>query len=148
MPSHSRTNSSSPKPLFVILGALLAISAVAWFIGKLNQPLTPAFMAEEMNKSLSLPKDMGDGLRLDSITASGNDVVFTATMTDIPHGPYPPEAISMLEQASLSDACREMNAKPEIKARMNEHGFAILKQFRDASGGMVVSHRITPISCP
>ena len=134
------------KYLFFGLLGLLALAVLGRIVDPGDaQPVTAERLATDMRAQVALPKDMGDGLRLDQIAASGNDIVFTATMTDTAPGQYPAEAVATLEQVSLSDACRNLSAT--ARTLMNKHGIAVVKEFRDAAGGIVIRQRITPAQC-
>lgn len=60
-------------PTTITLGPLAACS---------RPPITAELVAAEANKRFSLPRDLGDGFRLDSIAAEGNAIVSTVTLTD------------------------------------------------------------------
>jgi hypothetical protein len=146
MNDRSRTTGRAIHPLALVLG-LTVLAGLAWVAATPRKPVTAARMAEGMNRVATLPRDMGDGLRLDRISASGNDVVVTLTITDMPPPPYPADVLAELRQAALSDVCREWNKDPDAKAALTRAGIAMVREFRDPAGAVIFSHRVTPDLC-
>jgi hypothetical protein len=142
----SRTSDRSIHPLILLLG-MAVLAGLAWVAATPRKPMTAARMAEGMNRMATPPKDMGDGLRLDRIAASGNDVVITLTITDMPPPPYPADVLAEMQRAALSDVCREWNKDPQAKAAVAKAGIAMVREFRNPSGAVIFSHRVTPDQC-
>lgn len=141
-----RKSGRSIHPLLLLLGLAL-LAGLAWVAATPREPVTAARMAEGMNRITPLPRDMGDGLRLDRISASGNDVVVTLTITDMPPPPYPPDVLAEMKQAALSDVCREWNKDPGAKAALAKAGIGMVREFRNPAGAVILSHRVTPDLC-
>lgn len=146
MNARSRTSGRSVHPLVLLLG-LVVLAGLAWVAATPRKPLTAARMAEGMNRMATLPRDMGDGLRMDRIAASGNDVVVSLTITDMPPPPYPTDVLAEMKQAALSDVCREWNKDPGAKAALAKAGIAMVREFRNPAGTVIFSHRVTPDLC-
>jgi hypothetical protein len=128
---------------------IVIVLVVLAVIGKMLTPsppkITAELLAQEMQKRVSLPMDLGDGFRLDSIVASGNDVVSTVTVSQLPAGPADTALRRTLEQAAISDACREI---APIKAEYVKTGIRIVKVFNNDKGGEIVTAVVDPASCP
>jgi hypothetical protein len=146
MNTRSRKSERSLHPLLLLLG-LAVLAGLAWVAATPRKPMTAARMAEGMNRVTTLPRDMGDGLRLDRIGASGNDVVVTLTITDMPPPPYPADVLAEMKQAALSDVCREWNKDPGAKAALARAGIGMVREFRNPAGAVILSHRVTPDLC-
>jgi hypothetical protein len=146
MNDRSPSSGRSVHPLALLLG-LAVLAGLAWVAATPWDPITAARMAEGMNRVAALPKDMGDGLRLDRISASGNDVVMTLTITDMPPPPYPADVLAEMKRAALLDVCREWNKDPDAKAALTKAGIAMVREFRDPAGVVIFSHRVTPDLC-
>ena len=127
---------------------IVIVLVVLAVIGKMLTPSQPKITAEllaaEMQKRVSLPMDLGDGFRLDSIVASGNDVVSTVTVSQLPAGPADTALRRKLEQAAISDACREISP---MKAEYVKTGIRIVKVFKNDRGGEIVTAVVDPAKC-
>ncbi len=123
--------------------AALAV-LVAAGVSSCGKPVTATTLAAEINKQMSFPKDLGDGFRLDSITASGNDLVSTVTMTQIPSGADLPQLADALATASKSDTCRELASTRQQYVAAN---IRVAKVFKDAAGAEVVRVIVDPREC-
>lgn len=130
-------------PLWLVLG-LLVVAGLAWLIGRPGTPITAQALAAEMNRRVQLPRDLGDGFRLERISAQGNALVFTASTTSLPPGPLTADEVRTLEGALVSDACRELVKE---RAMLIQHRIEVLKELRDGSGKMLASARIRPADC-
>lgn len=123
--------------------AVLAVGAVAG-VASCAKPVTAASLAAEVNKQMTFPKDLGDGIRLDSVTASGNEVVSTVTMTEVPAGADVPRLADLLATASKTDTCREIASTRQQYITAN---IKMTKVFKDASGTEIVRVVIDPREC-
>lgn len=123
--------------------AVLAVAVVGG-VASCGKPVTAASLAAEINKQIQLPKDLGDGFRLDSVAASGNEVVSTVTMTEVPSSAVQPKLAELLGTASKTDTCREIATTRQQYIAAN---IKITKVFKDASGAEVVRVIVDPREC-
>jgi hypothetical protein len=130
----ARPRQSALILLLVAIGPLSACS---------NDRVTAAQLAAEANKRISLPSDLGDGYRLDSITAEGNAVVSTVTVTDASLA-SDPRFVEVMRTATTSDICREI--APARQAYTNA-GLTVAKVYKNASGAQIVRVDVTPADC-
>lgn len=132
---------------------ILAVLIVLATLGKLltsagPRTLTAAEVARELAQRVRLPMDLGDGFRLDSIEASGQDIVSTVSLLDMPPGSLPAAARAPLEAASRSDTCREINAGGGAAKQTLVHSrLRMVKRYLDAQGGVLLEVAIDPGSC-
>lgn len=109
-----------------------------------GEPITASVVAAQAQKRYTFPVDLGDGWRLDSVTASGNDLVSTITMTDETSAAPPAAVRTALETATRSDVCREVAA---VKDAYAKHRIRIVKTYRNASGAEWLSVTVDPATC-
>jgi hypothetical protein len=144
MNARSRKSASSFHPLWLVLG-LAVVIGLAWSIGRPDQPITAQALAAEMNRRVQLPRDLGDGFKLESISAQNNTIVFSTSTTGMPPGPMSAEEVRILERALVSDACRELVRE---RALLIRHRIEVRKELRDDVGRMLASANIRPADCP
>jgi hypothetical protein len=144
MNARSRKSAASFHPLWLVPG-LAVVIGLAWLIGRPGEPITAQALATEMNRRVQLPKDMGDGFRLERITAQANTVVFVTSTTGMPPGLLTADEVRTLQRALVTDACRELVRE---RALLIRHRIEVLKELHDGSGKMLASARIRPADCP
>lgn len=121
----------------------LAIVAVGVLAGCGRPPVSAAMLATEASKRVTFPHDMGDGYRLDAITAEGNTVVSTVTLTDAALA-SDPRFVDVMRAATVSDICREI--APASQAYVDA-GLAIAKVYRNAEGAELLRVEVRPADC-
>lgn len=132
--------------VLTVLGvAVLAILVLWRMSGGRNEPITAAVLAEAANKQRTFPIDLGDGFRLDSISASGNAVVSVVTLIEEPAGPVDEALKEVLRTATVSDICREIAS---AKQAYIDTGITLVKTYRNSAGGEMVSVEVAPGDCP
>lgn len=144
MNTRSRKPAASFHPLWLVLG-LAVVIGLSWLIARPGKPITAQALATEMNRRVQLPKDMGDGFRLDRIAAQDNTLVFVTSTTGMPPGLLTADEVRTLERALVSDACRELVRE---RALLTRYRIEVLKELHDGSGKMLASARIRPADCP
>lgn len=120
--------------------ALLVIAAV---VACSRPPITAAQLAAETSKRANLPLELGDGLRLDSITAEGNAVVSTVTMSDDGVA-ADPAFKDVMRAATTSDICREI---APAKQAYVDAGIRIAKLYPDARAAEILRVDVRPADC-
>lgn len=125
--------------------ALFVLYLLGKILGAGREPLTAAKVVSEGNKTMSYPVDLGDGLRLDGVRAEGNAMVSTVTLMDTPPGPVDAALIQVMETASQSDTCREINLQ---RKALVDSGITIIKEYKNNAGGLITSVTIRPADCP
>ena len=126
----------------------VAILFVIFAIGRMagcgrGAPVTAAQLAAEASKRVTFPHDMGDGFRLDSITAEGNTVVSTVTLTD-PALASDPRFVEVMRVATKSDICREI--APASQAYVDAN-LAVAKVYKNAKGTELLRVDVRPGDC-
>lgn len=122
---------------------VLMILTIGHLAGCGRSPVTAAELSAEANKRVTFPHDMGDGFRLDSITAEGNAVVSTVTMTDTSLT-SDPRFVEVMRVATTSDICREI--APASQAYVDA-GLTIAKVYRNAEGSEILRVNVRPDDC-
>ena len=122
---------------------VLAIITIAPLAGCSRPPITAELLAAESNKRISLPLDLGDGFRLDSITAEGSALVSTVTMADASLA-SDPGFVEVMSVATKSDICREI--APASQAYIDA-SLTIAKVYRDAAGSEILRVDVRPAEC-
>lgn len=122
---------------------VIALVVIVRMLGGGDQPVTAQLLATEASKRATLPLDLGDGFRLDSITAEGNTVVSTVTVND-PELATSPAFAEMMRVATTSDICREL--LPARQAYIDA-GLAVAKIYRNASGVQILRVDVNPADC-
>lgn len=133
-----------------ILAVLIVLGAIGKCLGGAGgqRAYTAQEVAREMGQRVRFPVDLGDGFRLDSIEASGKDIVSTVSLLDMPPGALPAAARAPLEAASRSDTCREINAGGgAVKQTLIHSQLRMVKRYLDAQGGVLLEVAIEPGSC-
>lgn len=125
------------------LAFVLAIAASGLLAGCGRPSVTAAMLAAEANKRITLPSDLGDGFRLDAITAEGNTVVSSVTLTDAALA-SDPRFVDVMRTATVSDICREI--APASQAYVDA-GLAIAKVYRNAEGAELLRVEVRPADC-
>ena len=129
---------------FPIVVASLSVAVLGLSLSGCARKVTAATLAAEVNKQMTFPKDLGDGIRLDSVAASGNDVVSTVTMTEVDAGASNPKLAQVLADASKTDTCREIAPARQEYVSAN---IRMVKVFNDKSGAEVVRVVVDPREC-
>lgn len=114
------------------------------FSGAGPKPVTADLVAEEANKRMSFPVDLGDGFRLDGISAAGNTVTSTVTLLQEAAGPADPKLQQLLASASRSDICRELGASRDVYMRA---GVRVAKRYLNSAGSEITTVTVDPASC-
>ena len=122
--------------------ALLALASVH-LAGCGKEPVTATQLAAEASKRATLPLDLGDGFRLESITAEGNAVVSTVTVGDASLA-SDPRFVEVMRTATTSDICREI--APARQAYIDA-GLSISKVYRTVAGATIVRVDVRPADC-
>lgn len=122
---------------------VLALIGLAHVAGCSKPPITAQQLAAEANKRASLPMDLGDGYRLDAITAEGNAVVSTVTMTDDALA-ADPRFRDVMHTATMSDICREIAPAKQLYAEM---GLSVAKVYKDSKGSEILRVDVRPADC-
>ena len=121
---------------------LLAICA-GHLAGCDRPPVTAAQLAAEASKRATLPLDLGDGFRLDAITAEGNAVVSTVTLSDASLTPDPAFQ-EVMRKATVSDICREI--APARQAYIDAD-LTIAKVYKSPNGAELLRVDVRPADC-
>ena len=121
---------------------LLAICA-SNLAGCDRPPVTAAQLAAEANKRATLPLDLGDGFRLDAITAEGNAIVSTVTLSDVSLT-ADPAFQEVMRTATVSDICREI--APARQAYIDAD-LTISKIYKAPSGAQLLRVDVRPADC-
>jgi hypothetical protein len=121
----------------------LMLIVLAQLAGCSRPPITAAQLVSEMNKRTTLPLDLGDGFRLDAITAEGNTVVSTVTMSDASLA-SDPRFKEVMRSATVSDICREITP---AKQAYTDAGLSIAKIYRDSKGTELLRVDVRPAEC-
>lgn len=130
--------------LLTFLAFLFLLLLVWSFSGSGPKPVTAEMVAAEASKRVTFPVDLGDGFRLDSISASGNTVLSTVTLLEEPAGPADPNLQKVLETASRSDICRELGASRDVYVKAN---LRLAKRYLNSAGGEITTVTVDPVSC-
>ena len=121
-----------------------ALAACALLLAACNRPpITAELLATEANKRATLPLDLGDGFRLDSIASEGNAVVSTVTITDAQLADDP-GFVEVMRTATTSDICREI--LPARQAYIDA-GLSVGKIYRNAAGKQILRVDVRPQAC-
>ncbi len=131
--------------LLKIVAFLFLILLIWTFSGSGAKPVTADLVAAEAARRVSFPADLGDGFRLDSISASGNTVVSTVTLLTEPGGVADPALQQVLDTASRSDICRELAGSKDVYVKAN---LRLAKRYLNSAGGEIVMVTVDPASCP
>jgi hypothetical protein len=115
------------------------------FSGTGAKPVTAELVAAEAARRVSFPVDLGEGFRLDSISASGNTVISTVTLLNQPDGATDPALRQVLDGASRSDICRELAGSRDVYVKAN---LRLAKRYLNSAGGEIVTVTVDPASCP
>lgn len=126
----------------------VAVVFVIFAIGRMagchgGESVTAAQLATEASKRVTFPHDMGDGFRLDSITAEGNTVVSTVTLTDAALA-ADARFVEVMRAATKSDICREI--APASKAYVDAN-LAVAKVYRNVKGTELLRVDVRPGDC-
>lgn len=122
---------------------VLVTFAIAGVAACSGPSITAEQLATEANKRGTLPLDLGDGFRLDTITAEGNTIVSTVTVTDAALA-SDPGFIEVMRTATTSDICREI--KPAGKAYADA-GLTVAKAYRTTAGAEILRVDVGPGDC-
>ena len=129
----------SPK-LAVLVASIVGIGVLA---GCSRPPITAERLAAEASKRATLPLDLGDGFRLDSITAEGDAIVSTVTLNDESLA-SDPRFKDVMRSATISDICREIAVARQAYV---DAGITIAKVYRDARGAEILRVDVRPAEC-
>jgi hypothetical protein len=121
----------------------LAFVAITLLAGCSREPITAAQLATEANKRMSFPRDLGDGYRLDAITAEGNAIVSTVTMANASLA-SDPGFVEVMRAATVSDICREI---APAKQAYEDAGLTIAKIYQDSNGSELLRVDVRPADC-
>jgi hypothetical protein len=122
---------------------LFAMFCMAHVAGCSKPPVTAQQLAAELNKRVSLPLDLGDGLRLDAITAEGNAVVSTVTLSNDALA-ADPNFKAVMRTATVSDICREI---APARQTYTDAGLTVAKVYKDSKGAEILRVNVVPAEC-
>jgi hypothetical protein len=131
--------------LLKIVAFVFLLLLIWTFSGTGAKPVTAELVAAEAARRVSFPVDLGEGFRLDSISASGNTVISTVTLLNQPDGATDPALRQVLDGASRSDICRELAGSRDVYVKAN---LRLAKRYLNSAGGEIVTVTVDPASCP
>lgn len=129
--------------LLKYVAPVLTILLIGQLAGCDRPPVTAAQLSAEANKRITLPRDLGDGFRLDSIAAEGNAIVSTVTLADTSLA-SDPGFVEVMRAATTSDICREI--APARQAYIDA-GLTVAKVYRNAEGEEILRVDVRPDEC-
>lgn len=127
-----------PCVFLVLIGIAFAPLA-----GCSRPPITAEQIAAETNRRHTFPLDLGDGFRLDAVTAEGQAIVSTITLMDPTLG-ADPTLVEVMRAAAKSDICREIAA---VRQAYTDAGLSLATRYKDARGNEIVRVDVQPAEC-
>lgn len=123
-----------------IIGVFVLLWGGSSVITAMNRPSAAQLVADQINQQIRPPAPLDQSLRIDSVTAQGNTVIYTLSFTEEHTDP------KAMEQSVRNDMKNNACGNQDYQAIFRMQG-SLQMVFKDMNGNVVDTLTVSPADC-